>query len=122
MAMRIILSFSLLLISVMTMSQNVIKADISITMKVNESFELQFLDSPGAGYLWSHADQQDSTKIVISFIKNELMEGDKPKGCRYISTNKYTGLMPGDYFIDYIYGRRWMHELVYTCRLKIKII
>ncbi len=118
----LILGLSLLLVNLVTISQTIIRSDTVIkkTVRVNESFELQFLDSPGSGYCW-YLEKCDSLNIVISLLRSDLLEGDGPKGGRYISTYEYTGQCIGNYLLEYTYGRPWLKEKLYRCSLEIDI-
>jgi predicted secreted protein len=104
------------------MSQNAIQSDTIIkkSIQVNESFELLFLESPGAGYCWS-LEKSDSSNILIRFLRKDLLKGDQPKGGRYISTYKFVGQNIGNYLLTYTYGRPWLNEKLYRCVLKIDI-
>lgn len=118
----LILSLSICLFSVVAMSQNAIQSDTIIkkAIQVNESFELLFLESPGAGYCWS-LEKSDSSNILIRFLRKDLLKGDLPIGGRYVSTYKFTGKNIGNYKLTYTYGRPWLNEKLYRCVLKIEI-
>jgi predicted secreted protein len=118
----LILSLSIFFVSLLTMSQNIIRSDTIIekAIHINESFDLQFLESPGAGYCWS-LEKSDTSNILIRFLRKDLLEGDKPRGGRYISTYKFIGQNNGNYLLTYTYGRPWLNEKLYRCVLKIDI-
>ena len=116
---KIVVAILFLLLSVFTMAQ--IQSDTTLrkTIKLNESFELQFVHLPGAGYSWDLMKKCDSTVIFIQSVKNEVMAGNGPVGGHYICTYKYTGLAKGTYLLEYFYRRPWLSEYLYKCSLKI---
>jgi predicted secreted protein len=114
-------SLLFILISTFCVSQNPIHTDTTITKTISlgESIELSFEDSPGTGYAWYLPVIHDSTRLSIQFQKQELMEGYKPVGGKYITTYKYTGHTNGTFLIVYSYGRPWLKEILKRCRLEI---
>jgi len=119
----IILIIFISLVYHFTFSQNIIHSDtvISKTINVNESFELNFLDSPGSGYIWYLPIKCDSTKFNVRLTKTEVMPGDFPKGGRWIYTYTYSGLIKGTYLLEYYYGRSWLKEKINTCTINLTI-
>ncbi len=122
--MKTILSIlALIICSFAGQSQNVIQSDTTITktISVDESFGLKFLNWPGTGYAWYLPADFDSTQVAIHLLKEELVEGDGPKGGRYISTYNYTGLANGTFLLEYVYGRPWLNEKINKCLLIINV-
>ncbi|MCX6245251.1 MAG: protease inhibitor I42 family protein [Bacteroidetes bacterium] len=122
--MKTILSIICLsLISILSLSQNIIHFDtlISKTINVNESFDLKFLDWPSTGYTWYLPVKCDSTKVKIQLSKKELMAGDFPKGGKWISTYTFSGLFKGRYLLEYYYGRSWLTEKINTCTINLMV-
>ena len=120
--MKNLISFiSLLFISSFCFCQHVIRTDTTIiqTISVKESFELRFENWPGTGYGWYLPENYDSTQLTIQLKKEELVEGYKPIGGKYISTYLYTGLRNGTFLLEYSYGRPWLREKLKICILKI---
>jgi predicted secreted protein len=117
----VISCIALWLLSTTALAQGYIQSDttISKTIKLNESFQLQFVHLPGAGYGWDLMKNCDSTVISIQLVKNEVMEGNGPVGGHYVSTYKYTGLAKGTYLLEYFYRRPWLPEYLYKCSLTI---
>jgi len=120
----IIVSISVLLFGLISFGQNIINSDttLSRTIRVNDSFELQYLDWPGTGYSWYLTANSDTSSVSIVLIKQALAEGYGPKGGKYISFYKYTGLKKGLFVLEYRYGRPWLKEKLYKCILKISVI
>lgn len=113
----------LVFLSTAVLAQGYIQSDttISRTIKLNESFQLQFVHLPGAGYGWDLMKKCDSTVISIKLVSNVVMEGNGPIGGHYISTYKYTGLVKGTYLLEYFYRRPWLKEYQYKCSLTIAV-
>jgi len=118
---RTIFSLALLLLSLFAFSQNVIQADTSITktIKVYESFDLQFLDWDG--YMWYPPDSCDSAIISIRSLGSKLLDPRYPVGGKRITTYEFVGLTKGTYALEYNYGRPWLKEKMFQCILKITI-
>jgi len=116
-----ILSIAFIFISTLCLSQNPVQSDTTIlkTINVGESFELRFANSPGTGCVWYLPENYDSTQVTIYQKKEELAEGYKPKGGKYISSIEYTGLTNGTFLLEYAYGRPWLKEKLKKCNLKI---
>jgi len=116
-----ILSITFILISTFCLSQNSVQTDTTISkiLNVGESFELRFENWPGTGYVWYLAENYDSTQVTIHLKKEELAEGYKPIGGKYISSFEYTGLTNGTFLLEYFYGRPWLKEKLKKCNLKI---
>ncbi len=114
-------SITFILISSFCLSQNPIQTDTTISRIINigESFELRFENSPGTAYVWYLPENYDSTQVTIHLKKEELAEGFKPKGGKYISTYEYTGLTSGTFLLEYSYGRLGLKEKLRKCNLKI---
>lgn len=119
-----ILYVSFLLYGLFSFGQNVIKSDtvISKTVRVNESFELQFLDWPGTGSGWNLTERSDTTNVSVRLLKQVLAEGYGPLGGKYITFYRYTGLNKGVFKLEYHYGRPWLKEKLYECMLEITVI
>jgi predicted secreted protein len=115
--------FSLLLISTLAVAQHPVRSDTTIrkTIKVNGSFELQFVHCPGAGYTWDLMKKCDSSAVSIRLLTNEVMSGNAAVGGHYVSTYKYKGLMKGTYLLEYFYRRPWLQEYLYKCSLTITV-
>lgn len=113
-----------LLFCLFLFGQGIIQSDTAITktIRVNQSFKLQFLNSPGTGYTWHLPDGYDTTGVSIQLLKQELAEGNKPIGGNYIAFYKYTGLTQGNFLIEYVYSRPWLKEKLYKCILKVTVI
>jgi predicted secreted protein len=114
----------LLLITVISaLGQNFIDSDSVIYKKleINESFDLQFVDRPSPGMLWSINTKYDSTMITIKEISSKLMEGDFPIGGRYVKTVEFTGIKKGEIVLEYSIGRPWIKEILHTCQISIEI-
>jgi hypothetical protein len=111
------------LINHFTFSQDIIYSDTVIrkTINVNESFELNFLDSPGSGYIWYLPIKCDSTIVNVRLTKTEVMPGDFPKGGRWIYTYTYSGLIKGTFLLEYYYGRSWLKEKINSCIINLTI-
>lgn len=116
-----ITAFCFLMIGMSAYSQGIIRSDTAISkvIRVGESFDLQFEQLPGAGYIWELSIGCDSGEVSISQVNNQLIEGNQPKGGKYIATNRYTGLKKGTFLFEYTYGRPWLQEQIYHCNLKI---
>jgi predicted secreted protein len=116
-----IFSVTFILLSTFCLSQNPIQKDTTLTKTINvgESFELRFEDSPGTAYVWYLNENYDSTQVTIQQQKEELIEGYKPKGGKYITSYVYTGLTSGTFFLEYYFGRPWLKEKLKRCKLKI---
>ncbi|MEI6433467.1 MAG: hypothetical protein WCP32_01385 [Bacteroidota bacterium] len=119
----IILIILLSPIYLFTFSQNIIPSDtvISKMVNVNESFELNFLNSPGSGYFWYLPIKYDSTKVNVRLTKSEVMHGDFPKGGRWIYTYTFSGLSKGTFLLEYYYGRSLLNEKINTCVVNLTI-
>jgi len=117
-------SLIFILISTFCISQNFIHSDTTIikTISLGESFELSFENSPGTGYAWYLPENYDSTQLTIQLKEEELVEGYKPKGGKYITTYKYTGLTHGTFLLEYSYGRPWLKAILKRCNLKIIVV
>ena len=111
------------LISILTLSQNIIHLDtvINKTINLNESFELKFLDWPSTGCNWYLPVKCDSTKVIIQLSKKEVMAGNFPEGGKWISTYTYSGLTKGTYLLEYYYGRSWLKEKINRCTVNLII-
>lgn len=83
---------------------------ISRTIHVNGSFELPFETWPSPGLSWYLPGGYDSTALLIETTKQELMEGQKPDGGKWIWTYRFTALKKGNYELIYYYGRIWIQE------------
>ena len=118
---KIVIAISFLLLSEFTIAQIQSDTTINKTIRLNESFELQFVHLPGAGYSWDLMKKCDSNIISIQLICNEVMAGNGPVGGHYISTYKYTGLHKGTYLLEYFYRRPWLKEYLYKCSLTINV-
>jgi predicted secreted protein len=116
--------FACLVLTIFSFGQGIIQSDTSIsrTIRVNESFELQFLDWPGTGSGWNLTEKSDTTSVSIRLLKQVLAQGYKPIGGKYISVYNYTGLMRGNFLIEYVYGRPWLKEKLFKCILKVTVI
>jgi predicted secreted protein len=103
--------------------QNFIDSDTVIykKMKIRESFNLQFLDYPSPGMLWSINPKYDSTVITIKDLSSKLIEGDFPIGGRYIKTVEFTGIKKGNIVLEYSIGRPWINEILHQCQISIEI-
>jgi len=113
----------LLLLSTTALAQGYIQSDTTIikTLKLNESFQLQFVNLPGAGYSWDLMKKCDSTLISIRLVSNAVMAGNGPVGGHYVSTYRYTGLAKGTYLLEYFYRRPWLSEYMFKCTLNIVV-
>jgi predicted secreted protein len=120
---KVIPCIALFLLGSMVMGQRHIHSDtiITRTIKLNESFQLQFVHLPGAGYGWDLMKKCDSTFISIQLISDEVLAGNGPVGGHYVSTYKYTGLVKGTYLLEYFYRRPWLKEYLYKCSLTIVV-
>ncbi|MCX6280919.1 MAG: protease inhibitor I42 family protein [Bacteroidetes bacterium] len=118
---NVISGIALLLLSTTALAQGYIQSDTTInkTIKLKESFELQFVHCPGCGYSWGLMKKCDSTVISIQLVSDEVMAGNGPVGGHYISTYKYTGLATGSYLLEYFYRRPWLKEYLFKCSLTI---
>lgn len=116
-------SLTFILIGTICLCQNPIQNDTTITKTIHlgESFELCFENSPGSGYIWYLPSDYDSTQVKIQLQKEELKEGHGPKGGKYISTYKYTGLTSGTFLLEYSVDRPWLEEKLKRCHLKIVV-
>jgi len=113
--------FCFLLIGLLSYSQGIIHNDtvISKTIRIGETFDLQFEHLPGAGYLWEFSGGCDSTEVSIKQINKQPEEGNQPIVGKYVYTNRYIGLKKGTYRVEYAYGRPWLQEHLYHCILEI---
>jgi predicted secreted protein len=104
-------------------SQNPIKSDTSInkTIKVHETFDLQFVDWPSPGLCWQLYSSFDSTILSITMVSDEVMKNNFPKGGKWIKTLRFQGNQPGDVKLEYFYGRLWLDEKLNKCELNIHI-
>jgi predicted secreted protein len=116
-------SISLLLISLFSLCQNIIHSDTSITktIKVNDTFDLQFVDWPSPGLGWKLYSEYDSTIISIKEVSSKLMEGNFLIGGKYINTIQFKGNKYGEISLEYFYGRPWLKEKLHRCQIKIII-
>ena len=105
------------------MGQKYISSDTVINQKIKagESFELKFVNLPGAGYIWKADSSYNKSIIKIEEVSSVVMEGNGPKGGRYIATIKFTGIKPGNTIIEYFYGRPWLSEWLHRCQIKIQV-
>lgn len=112
-----------LLFNNFTFCQNLIDSDISITknIKVNENFELKFVEWPGCGYGWGITHNQDSSFVSVKLKSSELMSGYLPVGGKYINTYLFIGKQKGNVTLTYYYGRPWLKEHLYKCTLSVII-
>jgi len=106
-----------------TFGQNFIDSNISITknIKVNEIFELKFVEWPGCGYCWGITHNQDSSFVSIKLKSSEVMSGYGQKGGKYINTYSFQGKQQGNVTLTYYYGRPWLKEELYKCTITIII-
>lgn len=95
--------------------------EIDRKVKIADTIDLSFVVSPGAGMVWKLYSEYDSTIISISHKSHELMAGDFPIGGRYIETIQCKALKPGSVVLDFYYGRTWLKEKLYRCRIRINI-
>ena len=95
--------------------------EIGKNIKVSDTIDLPFVDSPSAGMHWKLYSDFDSTIISIKLKSYMLMAGDFPKGGRYIETIQCKALKPGSVVLDFYYGRVWLKEKLSRCRVEIKI-
>ena len=120
---RIIISISFLLASFILFGQNIINNDttIRITISLNKAFDLKFEDWPSPGIIWYLPDSSNASELSIKLIKQELKEGEKPEGGKYISTYNYKIKAKGEYILEYFYGRLWLKEKSKKCIVKINV-
>jgi predicted secreted protein len=113
----------LLLLTLHSMGQKYISSDTSITQKIKagNSFELKFVNLPGAGYGWYADSTYDKSIISVKEGASELMEGNGPDGGHYIITIEFIGKKPGNTIIEYFYKRPWLSEWLYKCQIKIEV-
>lgn len=111
----------IILLSTFALAQGYIQSDTTISkiIKLKESFQLQFVNLPGAGSCWDLMKKCDSTLVSIQLVSNEVMAGNGPDGGHYILTYKYTGLVKRSYLLDYYYRRPWLKDYTYKCSLTI---
>ena len=119
----ILYSIIFLLLGSNSYCQNIIQSDTEITkiIKVNDTIDLQFIDWPSAGIGWKLYSDYDTTLISIKGKSSRLMDGDFPKGGRYINTIQYTGKNPGEVKLEYYWGRPLLKEKIYYCRIEINV-
>ena len=105
------------------MGQKYISSDTSITQKIKSgnSFELKFVNLPGAGYIWKADSSYDKSIIAIREVSSVVMEGNAAAGGHFINTIEFIGKKPGNTIIDYFYGRPWLKEWLYKCQIKIQV-
>ena len=118
-----LLSIILFLSGFNSYCQEIIQSDTEIAkfIKINDTIDLQFLDWPSPGIGWKLYSDYDTTLISIKGKSSRLMEGDFPKGGRYIKTVQYKGKKPGEVRLEYFWGRSWLKEKIYYCRIKFFI-
>jgi hypothetical protein len=120
---KIIASIAFLFMGLISGGQNIIEfdTDITRTIKVNDTIDLQFLDWPSPGIRWQLYSAYDTTILSIINKSSRLMEGNFQYGGKYIRTVQYVGLKPGRVELEYFWGRPWLKEKLYYCRLEIII-
>lgn len=119
----IIIGVSLILIGLYSRSQDIIlpNTEISKSLTVHDTLDLQFFNSPGSGFLWNFNCNYDSSVVSIKYKSYKLRNGDFPKGGRYISTIQYQGLKPGRILLLYSYGQQWLKDDLSYSRIEIII-
>jgi predicted secreted protein len=87
----IIISIFFLFPSLVTFGQNIINNDttIRITISPDKSFDLKFEDWPSPGIAWYLPDSSYLSELSIKLIKQELKNGEKPIGGKYITTYNF---------------------------------
>jgi hypothetical protein len=120
---KIIASIAFLFMGLISRGQNIIEfdTDITRTIKVNDTIDLQFLDWPSPGIRWQLYSAYDTTIISIINKSSRLMEGNFQVGGKYIRTIQYKGMKPGHVELEYFWGRPWLKEKIYCCRIEIII-
>jgi hypothetical protein len=119
----ILLSSVLLIICSTSFCQDIIQSDTDITksIRVNDTIDLQFLDWPSPGIGWRLYSEYDTTIISINVISSKLMEGNFQFGGKYIKTVQYIGKKTGEVRLEYFWGRPWLQEKLNYCRIAIII-
>jgi predicted secreted protein len=119
----LLISISLFLISSFALCQNIIQSDTSInkTIGIADTFDLQFIHWPSPGFGWKLYSEYDTTVISIKKISSKLMEGNFPKGGKYINTIQFKGNKSGEVILEYFWGRPWLKEKLKRCQIKIII-
>jgi predicted secreted protein len=109
--------------SITSFGQRPIESDTIIrkNIMVNESFELTFLECPGAGYSWSLSTIYDSTTLSIRQISTNLMEGNYQVGGHYVTSYLFKGLKRKNLTLFYYYQRPWLKDKLFKCKIVIRI-
>jgi hypothetical protein len=112
----------LILLTKITLCQNLIQSDTSIekTIRVNDTIDLQFLDWPSPGICWTLYSKYDTSMISMR-LKSTKPLTQFPKGGKWISTIQYKAKKPGEVKLEYYWGRPWLKEQKYLCKLSIII-
>ncbi|MGA3012563.1 MAG: protease inhibitor I42 family protein [Bacteroidales bacterium] len=105
------------------MGQKYISSDTVITQKIKSgtSFELKFVNLPGAGYIWQADSVYDKSIITIKDVSSVVMEGNATGGGHFINTIEFIGKKQGSTIIEYFYKRPWLKEWLYKCQIKIEV-
>lgn len=115
----VLLSTILLFISSLSWCQNLIQSNTEInkTINLNDTINLQFVDWPSPGMFWQLDSNYDTTLILIKEKSFKLMEGNFPKGGKYIRTIQYKGKKPGEVRLVYTFKRHSLNEETYFCKI-----